>query len=364
MIEQDFTRILRDYPDLISDKKRFSGLVKDMLPDQPLQMNLLLMLFEMGIHNEIAGVSSVTNAFAYRFVKQLIDERGVSRANADWAVSVWCVCYGKDILHKPCEIRISTVKSGGQPAIAPERSERKQYSDLFRFRKSHDGSGYIVTGFDGTNKKTLIFPNSYNNINITAIAESAFCESEVQEAVMTDGIRTIESKAFSGCMQLKQVIFPETLIEIDDAAFSGCPQLHTAMLPRKVERIGAFAFASTGLKNIEFPDSVFWLGEGAYSSCKKITAITVPRNVEQISDRLFEGCDALTKVTLPDKLVTIGSYAFNGCKNLAFISVPDSVVKIGEGAFNNVHDKFILQCGPGSAAENYARNNSLNYQLT
>jgi len=124
MVEQDFTKLLRDYPDLISDKKRFSGLVKDMLPGQPLQTNLLLTLFEMGIHSEIDGVSSITNAFAYRFVKQLMDERGVSGANADWAVSVWCVCYGKNILHKPCEIKISTVKSGGHPAIAPERSER------------------------------------------------------------------------------------------------------------------------------------------------------------------------------------------------------------------------------------------------
>ena len=364
MIEQEFTQLLREHPDLITDKKKFTGIVKDMLPGQSLQVNLLLTLFEMGIHNEIVRVSSITNAFAFRFVKQLVDERGVSRMNADWAVSVWCVCYGKNILRKPCEVKINTAKSGGQPSIVEERSDRKQYSDLFRYKKSQDGHGYAVTGFDGDNKKTLIFPSSYKNNSVISIAEGVFSESEIQEAVMTDGIKTIETRAFSGSLQLRQVIFPDTLIVIGDAAFSGCGGLHTAMLPKKVERIGAYAFAFTGLKSISIPESVYWLGEGAYSYCLGITSINIPRNVEQICDKLFEGCKALKKVTLPEKLITIGAKAFYGCEDLLLISVPDSVVEIGEGAFDGVNDKFILQCGAGTVAESYARKNKLNFQLT
>ena len=364
MVEQDFTNLLRDYPDLISEKKKFTGLVKDMLPGQPLQVNLLLTLFELGIHDEIAGVSSITNAFAFRFVKQLTDERGVSRINAEWAVSVWCVCYGKNILRKSCEVKISTAKSGGGPAIVETRTDRKQYRDLFRFRKNADGNGYAITGFEGENKRTLIFPNSYMNVDVTAIAEGAFSEAEIQEAVMTDCIRVIEARAFSGCTQLKQVIFPDTLSEINDSAFSGCGELHTAMLPKKIECIGAYAFASTGLKNIEFPDSVYRLGEGAYSACLGITAITIPQNVEQICDKLFSGCKALKKAVLPIKLVSIGALAFDGCENLTFISVPDSVTEIGKDAFRGTNDKFIMQCGLGSAAENYARKNKLKFQLT
>ena len=364
MVEQDFTGLLRDYPDLLTDKKKFTGLVKDMLPGQPLQVNLLLSLYDIGIHDDIANVSSITNAFAFRFVKQLVDEHGVSRINADWAVSVWCVCYGKNILRKPCEIKISAAKSGGRPVITEERSDRKQYQDLFRFKKSNIGSGYAVTGFEGENKRTLIFPSSYKNTDVIAITESAFAEVEVQEAVMTDGIRVIEAKAFCGCTQLKQVIFPDTLTEIGESAFSGCAALLTAMLPKKVERIGAYAFASTGLKNVEIPDSVYWLGEGAYSACVGIAAITIPQGVEHICNKLFAGCKTLKKVNLPGKLITIGSLAFDGCESLSFISIPDSVVEIGADAFRGVNDKFIMQCGPGSIAESYARKNRLNFQLT
>ena len=364
MVELEFTNLLRDYPGLISEKKKFTGLVKDMLPGQPLQANLLLALYDIGIHTEIVGISSITNTFAFRFVKLLVDERGVNRINADWAVSVWCVCYGKNILNKPCEVKISTAKSGGSPAIVETRSDRKQYQDLFRFRKNADGSGYTVTGFEGENKRTLIFPSSHMNTDVTAIAEGAFSEEDIQEAVMTDGIRVIEARAFSGCTQLKQVIFPDTLLEVNDSAFNGCGGLHTAMLPKKVERIGAYAFASTGLKNIEFPDSVYWLGEGAYSACLGIAAIAIPNNVEQICDKLFSGCKALKKITLPNKLTLIGAYAFDGCENLMFITVPDSVTQIGEDAFRGTNDKFIIQCGSGSAAENYARKYKLKFQLT
>jgi len=364
MVEQDFMNLLRDYPGIINEKKKFTGLIKDMLPGQPLQVNLLLSLFDIGIHTEIAAITSITNTFAFRFVKQLVDEHGVSRLNADWAVSIWCVCYGKNILSKPCEIKISTAKSGGRPAIIEEQQYgRKQYQDLFRFKRSSDGKGYAITGFDGDNVKTLIFPNSYQNNSVTAIAEGAFKECGVQEAVMTDGITVIEQKAFNGCTDLKQVIFPETLTDIGEAAFSGCGKLYTAMLPRSLERIGSYAFASTGLKTVEFPDSVYWLGEGAYSHCVGITAISIPQKVEHINDKLFEGCTSLKKVVLPDTLLTIGSFAFADCKNLVFLSVPNSVITIGEDAFRNVSDKFILQCGVGSVAEKFARKNKINFQF-
>ncbi|MCL2099342.1 MAG: leucine-rich repeat domain-containing protein, partial [Oscillospiraceae bacterium] len=276
----------------------------------------------------------------------------------------WCVCYGRNILRKPCEVKISTAKpDGGSPAIAETRSGRKQYLELFRFKKNAGGNGYAVTGFEGENKRTLIFPGSYMNAEVTAIAEGAFSETEIQQAVITDGIRVIEAGAFSGCTQLKQVVFPDTLSEISDSAFNGCVELHTAMLPKKIERIGAYAFASAGLKNIELPDSLYRLGEGAYSACLWVTAISIPQNVGQLCDKLFAGCKALKKVALPNKLTSIGAFAFDGCENLMFISVPDSVTQIGENAFRGTNDKFIIQCRLGSAAENYARKYKLKFQL-
>ena len=335
-----------------------------MLPGQPLQANLLLALYDVGIHTEIAGTPNITNAFAFRFVKQLVDERGVSRMNADWAVSVWCVCYGKNILHKRCEVKISTTKADGSPVIINEQqSGIRQYQDLFRFKKGSDGKEFTIVGFDGENMRTLIFPNRYQSCNVTAILEDAFKECDVREAVMTDGIMVIGRNAFNGCIHLKQVIFPETLIEIGDAAFSGCCELNTAMLPRKLERIGAYSFSNTRIKAVEFPDDIYWLGEGAYSHCSSITMIRIPPKATCISDRLFEGAASLRKVVLPESLLTIGAHAFSGCLSLTLLNIPDSVTSIAENSFQNVNEKFVLQCEISSIAEKYARKHRLSFQL-
>ena len=156
MFEDDFSKMLRDYPAAVTDKKVFAGLMKDLFPGQQMQINLMNTTYELGIANEIAGVAHINNAFAFRFVKRLVDEYGVSRLNADWAVSVWCVCYGQRLLHKPCDIQISRAKSGAAPAIQADRhpDAGRQYGDLFRYTKV-DG-GYGVTGFSGQNKKTII----------------------------------------------------------------------------------------------------------------------------------------------------------------------------------------------------------------
>lgn len=286
MFEDDFSKMLRDYPAAVTDKKVFAGLMKDLFPGQQMQINLMNTTYELGIANEIAGVAHINNAFAFRFVKRLVDEYGVSRLNADWAVSVWCVCYGQRLLHKPCDIQISRAKSGAAPAIQADRHSDagRQYGDLFRYTKV-DG-GYGVTGFSGQNKKTIIFSNRYNNQVVKRIMPRSFAECEVREAVMTDGIEVIDAGAFAGCTELKQVIFPNTLKEIGDCAFQSCPELVTAMLPQGIEQIGKYSFAGSGLKTISIPRSVFWVGEGVYSDCKRLNNVVVPDNIISIPDRI------------------------------------------------------------------------------
>lgn len=83
--------------------------------------------YEIGIVQQLQSTARINNAFAYRFVKQLTDDYGLSRANADWVVSVWFVCYGKNILGKECEIAI---QSGKGPAITPEQPALKKYELL------------------------------------------------------------------------------------------------------------------------------------------------------------------------------------------------------------------------------------------
>ena len=363
MFEDDFSKMLRDYPNAVSDKKIFVGLMKDLFPGQQMQINLINTTYELGIASEIEGTAHINNAFAFRFVKRLVDEYGVSRLNADWAVSVWCVCYGQLLLRKPCDIQISRAKSGAAPVIKEDHhpDAGKKYGDLFCYMKI-DG-GYGVTGFSGQSKKTIIFSNRYNNQVVKRIMPHSFAESEVQEAIMTDGIEVIDEGAFIGCKELKQVILPNTLKEIGDFAFRTCPELITAVLPQGVEQLGKYAFSGSGLKTILLPHSVFWLGEGAYADCKRLNNVIIPDNIISISDKMFSGCNNLSEIKLPETMNSIGAGAFENCTSLQSIVIPESVRSIGEDAFTGTHPKFTLLCHRLSEAEKYARNHDIKFQI-
>ena len=361
MFEDDFYKMLRDYPQALTDKKMLTGLMRDLFAGQQMQINLMTTAYELGIAEKIANAAQITNALAFRFVKQLVEDYGVSRANADWAVSVWCVCYGQRLLHKPCDISLQQAKSG--PAICEERPSGagKQYGDLFRYAAIEDGYGVI--GFSGQDKRTIVFPNRHQNRPVKRILPRAFAECEVEDAVIPDGIEWIDDGAFNGCARLKQVIFPETLKEIGAFAFASCSNLLTATLPKNVRQIGKYAFADSGLKSAALAPSVYWIGEGAYANCANLASAEIPNGMLALPDKMFFGCKNLTEVKLPVTLESIGAEAFAVCENLKSIAIPENVRTIGVNAFSGTHPKFTLQCKRLSAAEQYARENNIPFQL-
>ena len=352
--------MLRKYGDAVEDKKKFTGLIKDYFPTEARTINLMLMAYEIGIAQQIQSAGNINNAFAYRFVKQLTDDYGLSRANADWVVSVWCVCYGKNILGKDCEI---SIQKGKEPAIAPEQPSLKKYGDLFQYKKSGQGYGLCVCGFSGNTDHTVIFQNSSGGKPVIEIGESLFEENSIEEVIITEGYQYIGEKAFCRNRRLHQVVMPYTLLEIGSGAFEDCGNLRRITLPDRLERIGDGTFRNTGLKTIVFPKSLYYIGAEAFAGCAEIDKILIPANIDKIPDGMFEGCTELKKIELSENLMEIGERAFKGCSSLDIITIPDSVKKIGETAFDGTNKMFIIQCAFGSYAEQYVRSQKIKYQL-
>lgn len=87
MFEDSFADMLQRYPDAVHDRKRFFGLMKDLFSDQQMQVNLVNTAFDLGIVDELEKAGQINNTFAFRFLKRLLDEHGISRVNADWVIS-------------------------------------------------------------------------------------------------------------------------------------------------------------------------------------------------------------------------------------------------------------------------------------
>lgn len=362
MFENDFESMLRKYGDVIDDRKRFTGLLKDFFPEEPKYVNLMQMAYDLGIAQQIQSSTKLNNAFAFRFVKQLTDDYGMSRMNADWVVSVWCVCYGKDILGKDCEIRI---QSGKEPVIEDEKSSGggKTYGDLFQYRKSSHGNGLAVCGFTGDTSNTVILQNISGGNPVIEVGEGLFADKDIEEVIITEGYQMIGAHAFERNQRLHQAVMPYTLLEIGDHSFDGCSGLRRITLTERLEKIGEAAFRGTGLKTVVFPTSLYYIGNHAFAECRELDNIRIPENIDTVSEGMFEGCPGLIRIELSKTLKKIGNNAFKDCTSLDIVTIPDSVQNIGEGAFEGTDKRLIIQCSFGSYAEQYAREHKIKYQL-
>ena len=144
-------------------------------------------------------------------------------------------------------------------------------------------------------------------------------------------------------------------------AFSSCSKLTAITIPSSVTKIGAQAFAKTGISSITIPVNVTSVGMDICKDCtslrtivwnaksstatqafsralsKQITTFTFGEEVETIPADLCSGMTALTGITLPGSVRSIERQTFYGCTALASITCnATKAPACGEFAFYNI----------------------------
>ncbi len=219
-------------------------------------------------------------------------------------------------------------------------------------------------------------------------------ERSIKSVIINEGVTSIGSGAFSGCIFLSSVVLPESITYID-SAFYECARLKTAgpvggdynvkfawkseipngafwfpdlssvIIPETVTCMGESAFRTNGclytagpiggdyniqfgwktvipdnafsgcgdLVSVTIPEEITSLGDAAFSGCSSLTTLTIPESVTSIGDKAFRDCNNLTSVVIPEGVTSIGDYAFCGCSNLTSVVIPESVTSIGDYAF-------------------------------
>ena len=381
----------------------------DFFPGAPMEQRLLRTLYDLGIAGEIAAAETVDNALAQEYQTRLEKDYGVGRENAARAVAAWCVCYGRDTLGKPCAVTLSEPKKESPPPpqsdlrrkgkpdprpvspfdlLPPQRKPKAPpkrrvppvvsrpapgkppappaggggtYNDRFSFSPAENGLG--VTGFSGETE-TLTIPDRRNDRPVTEIAPGAFAGSSVAQVVAVGPLAVIGEGAFRGCPRLGQIILSPTLAEIGNGAFEDCTALTGLAFPPGLRRIGGRAFAGTAMGRAALPASLTELGKGAFRDCKALEEVFLPPSLRLIPPTAFEGCGALRKIVLPPGLAAVGGRAFAGCPGLEAVDIPATVEDIAPDAFDGCRPDLWIFCRKGSAAEGYARQQRIPFQIT
>ncbi|MCR5611188.1 MAG: leucine-rich repeat protein [Clostridiales bacterium] len=175
--------------------------------------------------------------------------------------------------------------------------------------------------------------------SVTSIGSSCFLNCGIRSVTIPYGVSRIPGNAFSGCMSLTEVVFPESLEEIRYYAFNGCESLTEIVLPESLKTVG-------------------W---GAFAWCRKLKSVTLPAGLESIDDLAFSYCFSLESVYYHGtenmrSLIAIGSdndrlldaeWHYNTVSGISMQTLPDVLeYKIGD-EFDPTGGEVLVSLGGG-----------------
>lgn len=95
--------IQQHIPD-IADQRKIQAILRDFFPEKKKDVNILLLLLQMNILEKIKTQPNIDGFFVSKFVSMLENDYAIGSESARYAVHTWCLCYGKYILDKPCDL--------------------------------------------------------------------------------------------------------------------------------------------------------------------------------------------------------------------------------------------------------------------
>ena len=186
---------------------------------------------------------------------------------------------------------------------------------------SHEDSTCTVTGGVGYENNIYIEPEITigNRLYRTkAIADSAFCNSDILSVHIPEGIEFIGKGAFYRCDSIVTINLPSTIKDFN-GAFVDMGNLKRVKIP-VVKNISTTAFVDAEeLTDIYIPEGVERLCRDAFVSCIKLKRVSLPQTLKVIERGVFYNCNTLEEIAIPAGVVEIGDYAFYECHKLRHI---------------------------------------------
>lgn len=367
-------RIIHDYPDALSDRKKLHALFSDFFPQDRLKRNILLMVFDEGIVDEMQTKKQIDRMDLHRYVKSVNQGYGIRTENAEEAVVTWAKAVGMSLDTEPA------AEEAGDTDTATE-IEWVENDNAYEYEETPKGVKLLrFIDFDDT---VITIPNMIDGKRVYEIGNHAFkgCVG-IEKIIISEGIEILGNGVFLNCKGLKEVVLPGTLKRIGTTDPTGCPKILGTMT--KLE--GTFEY--TALESVEIPDSVKFIGEYTFSGCNKLKKVILPEGLKEIKEHsfcwckslkevvfprelkvirveAFAGCESIETITLPEGVGSIEQGVFAGCRSLVSIYIPDSVNEIGGGKGTGFvqtfgepedrHQDLTILCNAGSYAMSYAR---------
>lgn len=214
---------------------------------------------------------------------------------------------------------------------------------------TEDGEVYAeLVRYNGSASSVTI-PASFGGADLKVIGHEAFYSKQIESVTIPDGVEKIDSRAFSNCVLLDNIIFPDSIKVIGDYAFAGC---YNAIKAKNPDTGLMETVDETGLTFCHLPASLETIGDFAFYGCELFTgngtiasnvegaadvpALLLPVTVKEIGSDAFSQCRSLVNVVIPEGVTDIKNGTFTDCAGLERLEIPSTVTHIGpalNGAF-------------------------------
>ena len=232
--------IVSKYERIWENRRRFSALLNDYLPQERQLRNLLLISSEEGIPTKLLSCNDVDELLVCNLANTLSSASGCGRSKSYEIIELW--------------INILKNMHTNSGDLSDECSELYQYSE--------EDDGICIEKYLG-NSNRIIIPETVDGKDVTSISGAKPYRTGVDDWI--------------------EIVLPNTLKRIEEAAFySDC--IKGISLPDGLEYIGRIAFSWSAIDHIIIPASVKRIEEAAFSLCKNLYIEVDPDNPNYTSE--------------------------------------------------------------------------------
>ena len=134
---------------------------------------------------------------------------------------------------------------------------------------------------------------------------------------------------------IKKVVISEGITSVGTYAFTGYENLTSVTLPNTLDSICYSSFSSTAITTLTLPSNLHYIESSAFSSCRMLRTFTLSNALEEIPYSMCTNCTSLQQIVIPNNTKTIGRDAFSGCTALANVTLGTGIRTIHMDAFYN-----------------------------
>lgn len=216
--------------------------------------------------------------------------------------------------------------------------------------------GETLLSYKGNEKNRLTIPD-----NVKLISPGAFRFRSFRELDLGKGVKRIGNNAFEGNKNLETVIFHEGLTEIGDYAFNGCLKLRGVKAPESLLIARNYTLQAADMADCPTAGCVY-AGKAVIGCIGNQKRVVIKEGSYSINSIAFSGKYKLETIIFPESIRIIFIDAFKTCTHLSFVVIPRGVPASCLKAFAGIPGIKILTWA-GSEAEAFAKDNNIQVEL-